>query len=113
MAKTSSETQGGKNRAARKVSGRHVVRRRQSSPILECAQVTGKAGENGQHSGEMGGSSPGQDRRLPGVVTHTRAERATGSPAGRSPLLIKATRRLNVQSGLRKGKKELRLPARA
>ena len=30
-------------------SGRHVVRGRQSSPILECAQVTGKAGENGQY----------------------------------------------------------------
>ena len=66
-----------------------LVRRRQSSPLLECAQVTGKAGENGQHSGEMGGSSPGQDRRLPGVMTHTRAERATWSLAERSPLLIK------------------------
>ena len=39
------------------VSGRHVVRGRQSSPILECAQVTGKADENGQYSGEVGGSS--------------------------------------------------------
>ena len=30
------------------------------SPHLswKCAQVTGKAGENGQNSGEMGGSSP-------------------------------------------------------
>ena len=45
-----------------RVSGRYVVRRRQSSPILpnsqplnggskRCARVTGKAGENGQHSG--------------------------------------------------------------
>ena len=31
---------------------------RQAPPILKCAQVTGKAGENGQHSGGMGGSSP-------------------------------------------------------
>ena len=41
--------------------GRHV----QSPPILECAQVTGKAGENGQYSGEMGGR---------GVVTHSRPQ---------------------------------------
>ena len=64
-----------------------------------CARVTGKAGENGQHSGEMGGSSPwtrpkalaghrsiwGGDRprrRLPGSLS-------TGSPAGRTPLLKK------------------------
>ena len=48
----SGETQGGKTGLPARVSGRHVVSR-----ILECAQVTGKAGENGQHSGEMGGSS--------------------------------------------------------
>ena len=41
-----------------RVSGRHVVWGRQSSPVLECAQVTGKDGENGQNSGEMGSSSP-------------------------------------------------------
>ena len=40
----------------RKVSGRHV-----GDDSLHftwtCAQVTGKAGENGQNSGEVGGSS--------------------------------------------------------
>ena len=57
VAKTSSETQRRKSLAAQKrVSGRHVVRGRQSSPILEVRP--GKAGENGQYSGEMGGSSP-------------------------------------------------------
>ena len=41
-----------------RVSGRHVVRGRQSSPTLEVRLGgTGKAGENGQHSGEVGGSS--------------------------------------------------------
>ena len=58
MAKTSSETQRRKSRAARK--GKWPPRgtgNRQAPPILE-AQVTGKAGENGQNSGEMGGISP-------------------------------------------------------
>ena len=40
-----------------RASGCHVVRGRQSSPLLVCARVGGKAVENGQHSGEMGGSS--------------------------------------------------------
>ena len=49
VASTSGETQGGEDT---RVSGRHVVRRnRQAPPILECAQVTGKAGENGQNPG--------------------------------------------------------------
>ena len=38
VAKTSSETQGGRTGLPARVSGRHVVRGRQSSPILECAQ---------------------------------------------------------------------------
>ena len=38
------------------------------SPHLswKCAQVTGKAGENGQNSGEMGGSSPWTRPSAPG-----------------------------------------------
>ena len=31
---------------------------RVSVAVRGCARVTGKAGENGQNSGEMGGSSP-------------------------------------------------------
>ena len=69
---TSSETQGGKAGLPARVSDHHVVRGRRSSPILECAQVTGKAGENGQYSGETGRHAhPGQDRRFQGVVTHS------------------------------------------
>ena len=38
------------------------------SPHLswKCAQVTGKAGENGQHSGEMDGGSPWTNPSAPG-----------------------------------------------
>ena len=63
---TSSETQGGETELPARVSGHHVVRKRQSSPFLECAQVTGKAGENGVNSGEMGGSSPWTRPSVPG-----------------------------------------------
>ena len=66
---TSSETQGGKTGLPARVNGRHVVRGWQSSPIRECAQVTGKTGENGQNSGEMGGSSQWTRPSAPGVVT--------------------------------------------
>ena len=58
VAKTSSDARR-KNRAARK--GKWSPRgtgKRQAPPVLECAQVKGKAGENGQHWGEIGGSSP-------------------------------------------------------
>ena len=34
--------------------------------LWKCAQVTGKAGENGQNSGEMGGSSPWTRPSAPG-----------------------------------------------
>ena len=66
------------------------------SPHLswKCAQVTSKAGKNGQYSGEMGA----QDRRLPSVATSVRSRLgivfktktapgslSTGSPAGRTP----------------------------
>ena len=40
--------------APKRVSGRHVVRRTDSPHLSwKCAQVTGKAGENGQCPGEM------------------------------------------------------------
>ena len=42
-----------------------------------CARVTGKAGENGQHSGEMGGSSPWTRPSAPRVWWHSRLQRAT------------------------------------
>ena len=44
------------------LKGRHVVRGRQSSPIPECARVTGKAGEKRQNSGNRAAPHPGQDR---------------------------------------------------
>ena len=60
-----------------------------------CARVTGKAGENGQHSGEMGGSSPWTRPSAPGCGDTLKAladdQRPTapgrypGSPAGRTP----------------------------
>ena len=57
VAITSSETQRRKNRAAARVSGRHVVRGTDRVHLSwKCAQVTGNAGENVQHSGEVGGS---------------------------------------------------------
>ena len=67
---TSSETQRRENRAARKGkwsprgTGMTVLTypcptaSRVSVAIRGCARVAGKAGENGQNSGEMGGSSP-------------------------------------------------------
>ena len=73
----------GRTELPARVNGRHVVWRRQSSPIpvqepavnrdsKVFARVTGKAGENGQHSGEKRATAhPGQDRRLPSVVTHS------------------------------------------
>ena len=71
----------------------------------KCAQVTGKAGENGQYSDEMGGSSPwtrpsapecgdtlkalaGDQRPILGGDRPRRRLRgslSTGSPAGRTP----------------------------
>ena len=91
------------------------------SPILECAQGTGKAGENGQHSGEMGGSSPWTGPSAPRCGDTLKAPARFGSIRVRNVLddgsgvaidwvtrrsfssTEKATRRLNVQSGLRKG----------
>ena len=51
--------QGGRAGLPARVSGRHVLRGADRLHLSwKCAQVTGKAGENGQHSGEMGGNSP-------------------------------------------------------
>ena len=47
---------GGKTGLPARVSGRHVVRGRQSSPIPECAWVIGKASENGQKIRRRGGT---------------------------------------------------------
>ena len=91
-----------------------------------CARVTGKAGENGQYSAEWGGSRPSaKNRRLPGgdklkALRKLRLdlERKPSGQEGGSGVAIdwvtgrsccsatKARRRLNVQSGLRKGDKE-------
>ena len=76
--------------------GLHLNLRRWFEAKRRRAWGTGKAGANGQHS-EDEAAAPGQDRRLPGVVTHPRPQRAparcrvetrepgSGSPAGRTP----------------------------
>ena len=58
MAKTSSETQRRKSRVARK--GKYPPRGTETTVLTyprSAPRGTGKAGENGQHSGEVGGSS--------------------------------------------------------
>ena len=82
MVSTSSETQGGNIGLPASVSGRHVVRGSQSPPILECAEVTGKSGENGQYSGEMGGSSPWTRPSAPGCGDTLKALASYGSIQG-------------------------------
>ena len=78
-----------------RVSGRHVVRRTDSPHLSwKCAQVTGKAGENGQYPCEMC-SSPWKRPSVPGCGDTARSGVAiqvslalasgslsTGSPAG-------------------------------
>ena len=101
--------------AQKRVRGRHVLRGRQSSPIpaqasrvsvaVRGVRVTGKAGENGQHSGEMGDSSLWTRPSATRVWRHTQGSSgrpasdlgwgsssktapgslSTGSPAGRTP----------------------------
>ena len=56
-----------------------MVRGRQSSPLLVCARVGGKAGENGQNSGEMGGSSPWKRPSAPVCCGDTQG--SSGRPA--------------------------------
>ena len=78
MAKTSSETQRRKSRAARKGKCHHVVRGRQSSSTLEV-----RPGEQARlvktvkMQVRWAAAQPGQDRRLPGVATHSRLQQAT------------------------------------
>ena len=118
-----SETQRRENRAARK--GKWSPRGTGTIVLhfcWKCARATGKAVENGQNSGEVGRCAhPGQDRRLPSVATHSRLLRAT-SVRSRVGIVLEddsgvaidwvtgrsypsARRRLNVQSGQRKGGK--------
>ena len=121
---------GGRAGLPARVSGRHVVRGRQSSPTLEV-----RLGEQARLvktvkiQVKWAAAQPGQDRRLPSVATHSRLQRATsvrstvgivledGSGVaidwvtGRS--YSSARRRLNVQSGQRKGGKCAAAPARA
>ena len=83
---------------------------------MGCARVTGKAGENGQRSGKMGGSSPWTRPSTPGcgdtlkalagdsarsrvgIVLEDGSAVAIDWVTGRS--YSSARRRLNVQSGL-------------
>ena len=121
VAKTSSETQGGRAGLPARVSGRHVVRGRQSSPTLEV-----RLGEQARLVKTVkiqvrwAAAQLGQDRRLPSVATHSRIQRAT-SVRSRVGIVLEdgsgvaidwvtgrsyssARRRLNVQSGQRKGR---------
>ena len=104
---------GGRAGLPARVSGRHVVRGRQSSPTLEV-----RLGEQARLVKTVNiqvwwaAAQPGQDRRFPGVVTHPRPWRApaqtgvaiqvnftltsgslsTGSPAGRTRTLKRCLR---------------------
>ena len=121
MAKTSSETQRRKSRAARKGkwpprgTGTTVLTYPGSAP-----RGTGKAGENGQHSGEVGGSSAwtrpsapecgdtlkalaGDQRPIEGGDRLRRQLRGPYRLGHRSYSSLR--RRLCVQSGQRKGGK--------
>ena len=119
MAKTSSETQRRKSRAARKGkwpprgTGTTVLTypcptaSRISVAVRENARVTGKAGANGQHLGEVGGNSPwtrpsapecGDTLKAPasfGLISGgdqgnlAPGSLSTGSPASRPLLLLK------------------------
>ena len=133
MAKTSSEThKEGEPGCPKRLSGRHVVRGRQSSPIPAQASrvsvaVRGAPGKQARLvktvnvQVKWAAPHPGQDRRLPSVVTHSRLKRAT-SVRSRVGIVLEdgsgvaidlvtgrsysfARRRLNVQSGQRKDRK--------
>ena len=90
------------------------------SPHLswKCAQVKGKAGENGQNSGEVGGSSAWTRPSAPECGDTLKALAGDQRPIqgdrprrrlrgrnrlGHRPVVLLRTRRLNVQSGQRKG----------
>ena len=112
---------GGRAGLPARVSGRHVVRGRQSSPTLEV-----RPGEQARPVKTVNiqvrwaAAQPGQDRRLPSVATHSWLWRAT-SVRSRVGIVLQdgsgvatdwvtgrsysaARRRLNVQSGQRKGR---------
>ena len=119
VAKTSSETQGGRTGLPARVSGRHVVRVTDRPHLSlpnsqscfgdseECAQATGKVVETGQNKGEMGGSSPWTRPSAPECGDTLKAlasfgsilggdqgnlapgSLSTGSPTGRTLLLKK------------------------
>ena len=69
-----------------RVCGHHVVRGTDRPHLSwKCAQVTGKAGENGQHSGEMGGSSPWTRPSAPGCGDTLEALASSCSILGGDP----------------------------
>ena len=101
---------GGRTGLPARVTGRYVVRGT-DSPHLSlpkaaviggskgCTRVTGKAGENGQNSGETGGRSPWTRPSAPGCGDTLMA------PAGDQRSIQggdRPRRRLNVQSRQRK-----------
>ena len=129
---TSSESQRRENGAARKGKWSPCAGNRQSSLVTAqasrvsvaargCARVTSKAGKNGQHSAEVGGSSPRTRPSAPECGDTLKAQAGDQGPiwggdrcrrrlrgridgvTGRS--YSSARRRLNVQSGQRKGRK--------
>ena len=71
VASTSSETQGGKTGLPARASGRHVVRGRQSSSVLNVPRQQARLVKTVKIK-KRAAAHPGQDRRLPGVVTHPR-----------------------------------------
>ena len=77
------------------------------SPHLswKCAQVTGKAGENGHYSGEMGlRTHPSQDRRLPSVETHSTLWWATNVRSGVGIVFKTKTAPGSLSTGSRAGR---------
>ena len=127
--KTSSETQRRKSRAAKKrlVAATSYGDDRQSSPILEVRPGnTAGLVKTVNIQVKWAAAHPGQDRRHPGVVTHSRLQRAT-SVRSRVGIVLEdgsgvaidwvtgrsyssARRRLDAQSGQRKGRKGAAAP---
>ena len=122
VAKTSSETQRRKSRAARKGKWPPRGTGRQSSPTLEVRlEEQARLVKTVKIQVRWAAAQPGQDRRFPSVATHSRLQRATSVRSGvgivfedGSGVAIdwvtgrsysSARRRLNVQSGQRKGGK--------
>ena len=82
---TSSLTQGWKAGLLARVSGHHVVRGRRSSLILQCAQVTGKTGKNGQISGDGAARSSWRRPSVPGRGDSSKASARSCSIWGDDP----------------------------